>query len=133
MSARGRVLSGTSIFCLPARYWPVKLRGDLAIASAVPVATTSPPRRAATLLRERFGDTVIESSVALVIVDLRGLEFMDSTGLSTLVKAHQRADEAGQRFVLTRGPQQVQRLLSLTGVAERLELADTPEELLAAE
>ncbi len=76
---------------------------------------------------------VIQSSVALVIVDLRALEFMDSTGLSTLVKAHQRADEAGQRFVLTRGPQQVQRLLSLTGVAERLELADTPEELLAAE
>ncbi len=74
---------------------------------------------------------VIDSSVELVIVDLRELEFMDSTGLSTLVKAHQRADEAGQRFALIRGPQQVQRLLSLTGVAERLELADSPAELLA--
>jgi anti-sigma B factor antagonist len=74
---------------------------------------------------------VIQSSVDLVIVDLRELEFMDSTGLSTLVKAHQRADEAGQRLALIRGPQQVQRLLSLTGVAERLELADSAEELLA--
>ncbi len=73
---------------------------------------------------------VIDSSVALVIVDLRALDFMDSTGLSTLVKAQQRSDDAGQRFALVRGPQQVQRLLSLTGVAERLELADTPEELL---
>jgi anti-sigma B factor antagonist len=73
---------------------------------------------------------VIESDVDHVIVDLRQLEFMDSTGLSTLVKAHQRAEDSGRRFALVRGSQQVQRLLSLTGVAERLELADAPEELL---
>lgn len=73
---------------------------------------------------------LIESDVEQVILDLRELEFMDSTGLSTLVKAHQRAEEAGRRFGLVRGPQQVQRLLSLTGVEERLTFADTPEELL---
>jgi anti-anti-sigma regulatory factor len=48
-----------------------------------------------------------------------------------LVRAHQRATESGQRFGVVRGPQQVQRLLSLTGVADRLNLADTPDELLA--
>jgi anti-sigma B factor antagonist len=74
---------------------------------------------------------VSESEAEQVIVDLRELEFMDSTGLSTLVKAHQRAEDAGQRFALIRGPQQVQRLLSLTGVADRLELADSPDELLS--
>jgi hypothetical protein len=31
---------------------------------------------------------------------------------------------------MVKGPQQVQRLLSLTGVADRLTLVDTPEELL---
>jgi anti-sigma B factor antagonist len=71
-----------------------------------------------------------ESNAEQVIVDLRELEFMDSTGLSTLVKAHQRAVEAGQRFGVVRGPAQVQRLLSLTGVEERLTFADAPEELL---
>ncbi len=65
----------------------------------------------------------------LVIVDLRQLEFMDSTGLSVLVRAHQRATQSGKRFVVVRGPQQVQRLLSLTGVADRLTLVDAPEEL----
>ncbi len=70
------------------------------------------------------------SAVSLVVVDLRGLEFMDSTGLSVLVRAHQRAAEGTQRFGLVNGSQQVQRLLSLTGVAERLTLADAPEELL---
>jgi anti-sigma B factor antagonist len=73
---------------------------------------------------------VAESGAEQVIVDLRELEFMDSTGLSTLVKAHQRAVESGQRFGVVRGPQQVQRLLSLTGVEERLTFADAPEELL---
>ncbi len=75
-------------------------------------------------------DRVVASNAALVIVDLRDLEFMDSTGLSVLIRAHQRAEEHGQRFGLVRGSQQVQRLLSLTGVAERLTLVDTPEELL---
>ena len=73
------------------------------------------------------------SRAALVIVDLRALEFMDSTGLSVLVRAHQRAIENGQRFGVVKGPQQVQRLLSLTGVADRLTLADSPEELLSGD
>jgi anti-sigma B factor antagonist len=73
---------------------------------------------------------VAATGIRQIVIDLRDLEFMDSTGLSTLVKAHQRAQEAGQEFGLVRGPQQVQRLLSLTGVEERLRFADTPEELL---
>ena len=72
------------------------------------------------------------TNAELVIVDLRELEFMDSTGLSVIVRAHQRAIETGQRFGVVRGPQQVQRLLALTGVADRLTLADSPDELLAA-
>jgi anti-anti-sigma factor len=76
-------------------------------------------------------ERVAASDTPLVIVDLRQLEFMDSTGLSVLVRFHQRATETGQRFGVVRGPQQVQRLLSLTGVAERLTLVDSPEELLA--
>lgn len=66
----------------------------------------------------------------LVILDLERLEFMDSTGLSVLVKAHQQAQETGRRFGLVRGRPQVQRLLSLTGVSERIAVADSLEELL---
>jgi anti-sigma B factor antagonist len=71
------------------------------------------------------------AKAAVVVVDLRELEFMDSTGLSVLVRAHQRAIENGQRFGVVKGPQQVQRLLSLTGVADRLNLADSPADLLS--
>ncbi len=65
-----------------------------------------------------------------MILDLRELEFMDSTGLGLLVTTNKRAREAGRRFALVKGGQQVQRLLSLTGVGERLTVVDSPEELL---
>jgi anti-sigma B factor antagonist len=70
------------------------------------------------------------SETKLLVLDLRELEFMDSTGLSIIVNAHQRLAEDGRELTLVRGPQQVQRLLDLTGVAERLRLVDSPEELL---
>jgi anti-anti-sigma factor len=73
---------------------------------------------------------VAQSDAQLVVVDLRHLEFMDSTGLSVLVRAHQRAEENGRRLGLVNGSQQVQRLLTLTGVADRLTLTDVPGELL---
>lgn len=75
-------------------------------------------------------DRASSSGVGLLVIDLRELEFMDSTGLSVIVKAHQRLHQAGRALCLIRGPQQVQRLLDLTGVAERLPLANTPEEIL---
>jgi anti-sigma B factor antagonist len=75
-------------------------------------------------------ERVAQSDAQLVVVDLRHLEFMDSTGLSVLVRAHQRAEENGRRLGLVNGSQQVQRLLTLTGVADRLTLTDVPGELL---
>lgn len=70
------------------------------------------------------------SDTQVLVIDLRELEFMDSTGLSIIVKAHQRLSEAGRKLSLVRGSQQVQRLLDLTGVSERLRLVDSPEEVL---
>jgi anti-sigma B factor antagonist len=73
-----------------------------------------------------------DAGAKLIVVDLRGLAFMDSTGLHVLVKAHKRARDAGRRFALVQGGKQIQRLLSLTGLDEKLTVADSPEELLSA-
>jgi anti-anti-sigma factor len=70
------------------------------------------------------------SDTELVVVDLRNLEFMDSTGLSIIVRAHQRLTGEGCELGLVRGSPQVQRLLDLTGVADRIALVTQPEELL---
>ena len=61
-----------------------------------------------------------------VVLDLRGLEFMDSTGLRTLVSADQRARDAGRRLAIVRGPEAVDRIFHVTRLDERLELVDDP-------
>lgn len=69
-------------------------------------------------------------SVSIVIVDLRALSFVDSTGLGVLVRAHQLAEQADRRFGLVRGNGQVDRLLTLTGLDEQLLVSDSAEQLL---
>lgn len=59
-----------------------------------------------------------------VVVDLSGLEFIDSTGIAVLVAALGRAaEDGGLRFVPSRAPA-VSRVLQLTGVEERMPLVE---------
>lgn len=73
---------------------------------------------------------VWESDPEQLVLDLRELEFMDSTGLSIIVGAHQHLAERGRSLSLVKGSAQVQRLLDLTGVAERLRVVESPEEVV---
>jgi anti-anti-sigma factor len=72
---------------------------------------------------------VFTSDAQTVVIDLRQLDFMDSTGLSILVRAHHSAIADQRRLALVKGPPQVQRLLTLTGVTDRLSLVDAPEDV----
>lgn len=83
-------------------------------------------------LEDRLG-RAFDGGAELVILDLRQIEFMDSTGLRVLLGAHQRAQETGRRFALVKGADQVERVLTLTGVRDLLTVVDAPEELLTAE
>jgi anti-anti-sigma factor len=62
-----------------------------------------------------------------IVLNLQELQFIDSTGLRIILSAHERAKGRGQDFALTRGSQQVQRLLSITGVGDRLRLIASPD------
>lgn len=59
-----------------------------------------------------------------ILLDLRGLTFLDSTGLRTLLAADTRAREAGRRLTILQGPDAVRRVFEITGLEERLELVD---------
>jgi anti-anti-sigma factor len=82
-------------------------------------------------LEDRLG-RAFDAGAELVILDLRQIEFMDSTGLRVLLAAHQRAQEMGRRFALVRGADQIERVLTLTGVRDLLTVVDAPEDLLTA-
>ena len=57
-----------------------------------------------------------------IVVDLGGLEFIDSTGLRLLVMAAERSPDG--RFSLLRGPKQVHRVFEITDLVDRLPFAD---------
>lgn len=69
-------------------------------------------------------ERALSSGSPTIVLDLRDLEFIDSTGLSVLVRAHQQAQEQGVQLGLVNAGAQVERLLSLTGLADRLTLAE---------
>jgi anti-sigma B factor antagonist len=64
-----------------------------------------------------------------VVLDLRGLEFMDSSGLRLVVLADMRARDTGRRFALVRGQETVHRVFELTRMSERLDFVDRPEDV----
>jgi anti-sigma B factor antagonist len=70
------------------------------------------------------------TAATTVVLDLEKLTFIDSTGLRVLLSAHDRSRESGQEFAVTRGSQQVQRLLSITGVDSHLRIIASPDEIL---
>jgi anti-anti-sigma factor len=64
-------------------------------------------------VRTRLHRAVDEGQGELV-VDLTGLEMIDSTGLGMLVGTHRRALEANRRLVLCGVPPRVMRVLTVT-------------------
>jgi anti-sigma B factor antagonist len=59
-----------------------------------------------------------------VVLDLRGVEFIDSTGLHCVLEIEAASQAAGVEFMLIRGPARVQRLFELTGTHDRLRFVD---------
>ena len=70
------------------------------------------------------------AATPLLVLDLDGLRFVDSTGLRIILLAHESARGRGQEFAITPGSAQVQRLLSITSVAEHMRVIAAPDDLL---
>ena len=81
----------------------VELRGELDIADAASVAIVL---------------TGVVARHPKVIIDLAGLEFIDSSGVAALARARKRARHAGGDVVLAAPQQQVARVLALTRLAD---------------
>lgn len=67
----------------------------------------------------------------LVIIDMSGLGFMDSSGLGVLIGGLKRARAAGGGLVLAAAPEKVLRVLRITGVARVLPVFETLPEAFA--
>jgi anti-sigma B factor antagonist len=61
---------------------------------------------------------------ALLVLDLSGLTFLDSTGLRLIVTADRRARDEGRRLAVVKGPETVQRVFTITRLDKRLEMLE---------
>ncbi|HEV2785771.1 MAG TPA: STAS domain-containing protein [Solirubrobacteraceae bacterium] len=59
-----------------------------------------------------------------LVLDLRGLGFLDTSGLQLVFEQQRRAEQEGFSFVLVRGQRHVQRLFEIAGMNDRLTIVD---------
>jgi len=57
-----------------------------------------------------------------VTLNLTGVEFIDSSGLRTIITSHQDFDEAGTKLVLCGPSESVARLIDITGLRDHLHI-----------
>ena len=71
-------------------------------------------------------ESVFALSPVTVVLDLTGVTFCASVGLSELIWAKVHADAAGVRLVVVPGPV-ARRMLTITGLTAVLDLRDVPQ------
>ena len=66
--------------------------------------------------------TEAQAQARMVVLDLRDLSFMDSSGVHVIVNASIRARAEGRRLVLLKVPPNIDRTFELTGLTRDLEI-----------
>lgn len=66
----------------------------------------------------------------VLVLDLRELSFIDSSGLRVVLAADGRARDEGRKLVLVRAPEGVQRIFNIAGLDSRLVMVNDPAEAL---
>jgi anti-sigma B factor antagonist len=92
----------------------VNLKGELDIAAA-PALT-------------KALDELATRDIRSVVLDLRGLDFIDSSGLRAILRADALARDNGHELLLVRGTEAVQRVFELTRMDGRLNMLSAPGE-----
>ena len=67
--------------------------------------------------------------VATLVVDLRRVSFIDSSGLRLIVALDARARANGRRVLIIRGSDQVDRVFKITRLETQLTFVDDPADL----
>jgi anti-sigma B factor antagonist len=99
--------------------------------TTVPKAQTIVLTGEADLLGAPNVEAVLKDAAAgepeLIVIDLRNLTFIDSSGLHALITGHELCRARGHELRIVPGPENVQRLFELTGMNEALSFADAAD------
>lgn len=72
-------------------------------------------------LREQLF-SFVEQKKHTIVIDLAHVEFMDSSGLGTIIGALKTANKHESKLILQRANDRLQRLFSITGLAALVEI-----------
>lgn len=102
----------------PSSYLSLNLRrvgGECVVCAQGDIDLSTLDKATAALATAREGATML-------LLDLRGVGFMDTSGLRLIIEEQRRARAGGYRFSVVRGPRKVQRLFEIAGFAPDDEL-----------
>ena len=80
---------------------------------------------AGTLRLEPETEALLEDpGIELLVLDLQGVDFIDSVGLRLLVETHNESQRAGCRLALVHGSRNVRRIVEIAGYEGFLPFTD---------
>lgn len=82
-------------------------------------------------LREVFVRVLGEKPAAHLVVDLSGVDFLDSTGIGVMVGAHRRVTASGGWFSVVVTTKAVRKVLQVTGLLRVWRVSGSLEDALA--
>jgi anti-anti-sigma factor len=80
-----------------------------------------------------FADDAWDPETKLLILDLQGVDHIDSAGVGELVTIKKRARQKDGNVVFTHVSEVAHYVLEMAGMKEPLEVYETPEEAIAAQ
>jgi anti-anti-sigma factor len=98
------------------RTWPDRARATVALRGDLDM-------HGVTVVQEAL-DELYAAGWQRIVLDLRELTFLDSTGLSLLLEAERAARRSGRAFAIVDGSPAVARLLELVGLTEHFARAE---------
>lgn len=85
------------------------------------------------LVADRFKEALQHAAAAheRVLIDLRRCDFIDSTGIATIVQIHNEMEKRGRRVALYGASGQVRRVLSITGLTDNGLVFESAEDAIS--
>ena len=78
-------------------------------------------------------DWLLQDGQLVLAIDLRGLTFMDASGVHALITAGRRCEAHGRRFTVVRGAKQIDRLLKVCGLEGYFDMVSELDQLPGGE
>ncbi len=76
---------------------------------------------------------VLRAENPVIVVDLRGLDYLSSAGLAILFRIYKRALQREKKISFVRGRAKIQEVLEMSGLSRLFDLYDTPAEAAKSE